>query len=464
MMFLAFFNTAWNSSTLLLVAEDVALTVCGWQRVYGPMASLSAHLLQDYESLRVIQQPDENEQQIIQSGAMEYNALVHGHGAPQTTRPPAVAFSTFSQASLAHGYSGGASTSALGLADSSFGNMPASSVNGRLRDSAMVRMETPLQMPGITVQQLYALQQKREEEQALKTANAIATLQAKLNQRLGPEYISQRPGPGGGVKLTYAEGWKIINLANEVFGFNGWSSSVSNLSVDFIDYNQESQRYNVGVTAVVRVTLRDGTSHEDVGYGLLENCKSKGMALDKCKKEAITDALKRTLRSFGNVLGNCLYDKDYIREVIKMKVPATKFESSELHRRKEFAGESSNAAPKGPIASTSNAPRTSMPPPPPPTRTPQNTITKPGPAVTNSAAASTSSTVNKPPASTSTATRTPDSIKRQGTDESLYAFGSDDDALFEGFSVGDETGSTILNLDQPSERSIVLEKRPAAPS
>lgn len=56
------------------------------------------------------------------------------------------------------------------------------------------------------------------------TALKIAALQAKLNQKLGPEYISQRPGPGGGMKLTYAEGWKIINLANEVFGSVGTSS------------------------------------------------------------------------------------------------------------------------------------------------------------------------------------------------------------------------------------------------
>jgi len=51
-----------------------------------------------------------------------------------------------------------------------------------------------------------------------ETTLKIAAIQAKLNQKLGPEYISQRPGPGGGPKLTYAEGWKIINLANEVFG------------------------------------------------------------------------------------------------------------------------------------------------------------------------------------------------------------------------------------------------------
>ncbi|GBE88751.1 hypothetical protein SCP_1401560 [Sparassis crispa] len=42
------------------------------------------------------------------------------------------------------------------------------------------------------------------------TAKRIATLQAKLDKKLGPEYISQRPGPGGGPKLTYAEGTFFI--------------------------------------------------------------------------------------------------------------------------------------------------------------------------------------------------------------------------------------------------------------
>lgn len=125
------------------------------------------------------------------------------------------------------------------------------------------------------------------EEMSEATAKKIASLQAKLNQKLGPEYISQRPGPGGGQKFTYAEGWKIINLANEVFGFNGWSSSLVNITTDFIDYGEESKRYTVGVTAIVRVTLRDGVYHEDVGYGMLENSKSKGMALDKVRNYKI---------------------------------------------------------------------------------------------------------------------------------------------------------------------------------
>ncbi|KAL5524236.1 CDC36 [Sanghuangporus sanghuang] len=168
------------------------------------------------------------------------------------------------------------------------------------------------------------------------SAQKIAMLQAKLDKKLGPEYISQRPGPGGNMKLTYAEGWKIINLANEVFGFNGWSSSIVNLNTDFIDYNEETKKFNVGVSAVIKVTLRDGVYHEDVGYGMLEGSRSKGAALDKCKKEAVTDGIKRALRNFGNLLGNCLYDKQYTQEIVKIKVPPAKFDKNALHRRPEF--------------------------------------------------------------------------------------------------------------------------------
>ncbi len=108
----------------------------------------------------------------------------------------------------------------------------------------------------------------------------IAALNVKLNRKLGPESIFQRPGLRGSQKLTYTEGWKIINLANEVLGFNGWSSNVVNLTTDYVD-RTENRRYSVGVTAVVRVTLREGAYHEDVGYGTIENSPSKGQAFDK---------------------------------------------------------------------------------------------------------------------------------------------------------------------------------------
>ncbi|KAI9624323.1 hypothetical protein H4Q26_016893 [Puccinia striiformis f. sp. tritici PST-130] len=156
-------------------------------------------------------------------------------------------------------------------------------------------------------------------------------LQSILSKQLGPEYLSTRPGAGGS-KLTYIEGWRVIALANEVFGYDGWSSETKSIEVDFVDQNPDG-RFNVGVSAVVKITIRkSGNFHEDVGYGKLENSKSKADALDKCKKEAVTDALKRTIRNFGNLLGNCLYNKDYLNNIKTMQAQKEKFMPSKLYR------------------------------------------------------------------------------------------------------------------------------------
>jgi DNA repair and recombination protein RAD52 len=67
------------------------------------------------------------------------------------------------------------------------------------------------------------------------TAVEIATLQAKLDQQLGPEFISSRGGPGGKT-VHYIQADKCINLANQVFGFNGWCSSIQRVDVDYVRF------------------------------------------------------------------------------------------------------------------------------------------------------------------------------------------------------------------------------------
>lgn len=67
------------------------------------------------------------------------------------------------------------------------------------------------------------------------TAKEIATLSSRLEKQLGPEYISSRPGAAG-QKVHYLAADKCINLANEVFGFNGWSSGIQNIQIDFVSY------------------------------------------------------------------------------------------------------------------------------------------------------------------------------------------------------------------------------------
>ncbi|KJR84584.1 DNA repair and recombination protein RAD52 [Sporothrix schenckii 1099-18] len=182
------------------------------------------------------------------------------------------------------------------------------------------------------------LQQQPAQRLSEYTAQEIATLQSRLEKQLGPEYLSARSGPSG-QKVHYIAAEKVITLANEVFGFNGWSSSIQNIQVDFVDEHPQTLKISVGLSVIVRVTLRDGTYHEDIGYGHIENCKGKAAAFEKAKKEGTTDALKRALRSFGNVLGNCIYDKKYVERVSKMKaVPVNKrtFAEQGLHRHADY--------------------------------------------------------------------------------------------------------------------------------
>lgn len=168
------------------------------------------------------------------------------------------------------------------------------------------------------------------------TALEIATLQSRLEKQLGPEYISSRSGPSG-QKVHYLAAEKCIQLANEVFGFNGWSSQIMDVTVDFVDENTTTGKVSLGLSVTIRVTLRDGTFHEDIGYGHMENSKGKAAAFEKAKKEGTTDGLKRALRNFGNVLGNCIYDKEYLKQVSKVKIQPAKWDPDNLHRHSTYA-------------------------------------------------------------------------------------------------------------------------------
>lgn len=48
----------------------------------------------------------------------------------------------------------------------------------------------------------------------------IAQIGDLLAKRLGPEFLSTRTG-GGNSKLTYIEGWRVLELANQIFGWDG---------------------------------------------------------------------------------------------------------------------------------------------------------------------------------------------------------------------------------------------------
>ena len=116
----------------------------------------------------------------------------------------------------------------------------------------------------------------------------------------------------GNVNLSYLEGFDIIETANKIFGYGNWSYNISKLEQVSQEVNQ-NQNNVLCYKAVISITVHDlqhskSVSREDVGFGT-GIAKTLADAHEGGAKEAVTDAIKRTLRSFGNQFGNSLYDK-----------------------------------------------------------------------------------------------------------------------------------------------------------
>eukprot|EP01130_Rhizamoeba_saxonica_P009058 TRINITY_DN367_c0_g1_i2.p1 TRINITY_DN367_c0_g1~~TRINITY_DN367_c0_g1_i2.p1 ORF type:complete len:108 (+),score=15.62 TRINITY_DN367_c0_g1_i2:249-572(+) len=104
-------------------------------------------------------------------------------------------------------------------------------------------------------------------------------------------------------------------MANEIFGENGWSSNVKILEQDFCE--EVNGRFNCSCSAIVRITLRDGTYHEDVGCGVTTNMETREKSIMVAKKKAVSDGIKRSIRQFGRALGSNLQQKSFIDSLPK---------------------------------------------------------------------------------------------------------------------------------------------------
>ena len=125
-----------------------------------------------------------------------------------------------------------------------------------------------------------------------------------LEEKLSTSHISKRSK--GSTSLSYIESHHAIREANRAFGFDGWSYDI----VDLVRVSEEKNangNHVIGYTARVRVRVGD-TSREDVGFGS-GIAKMQADAHEGATKEAISDAMKRALRTFGDIFGLALYDK-----------------------------------------------------------------------------------------------------------------------------------------------------------
>lgn len=142
-----------------------------------------------------------------------------------------------------------------------------------------------------------------------------------LSDKLDSKHV--KPPAKFGPKGDYLEGWHVIAEANRIFGFDGWSYEV--IEATCVAQNPrkigsgQNQRDGWGVTytAKVRVMVA-GTMREDFGAGHGYDV-DVGLAHESAIKEAVTDSLKRALRTFGNPFGLALYDKT--RENVEVSAP-----------------------------------------------------------------------------------------------------------------------------------------------
>lgn len=145
------------------------------------------------------------------------------------------------------------------------------------------------------------------------------TITPKLEAKLDPKHV--KPARSFGPKGDYIEGWHAMAEANRIFGFDGWSYEVTECACVFQGERAigKDKKPGFGVTYTAKVrAIVGGVIREDfgAGHGYDVDC---GLAHESAIKEAVTDALKRALRSFGNPFGLALYDKT--RENVGVDAP-----------------------------------------------------------------------------------------------------------------------------------------------
>ena len=162
-----------------------------------------------------------------------------------------------------------------------------------------------------------------------------------LAQPLDLGLVSQRKGRAGMI-YHYLEGHTVIDQANLIFGHGGWGyelvGDVTLRQMENVDSRTGEVKTSSAYSAPVRVTVAGAPSRTDVGFHAVAEETPEGH--DTALKGAVTDGMKRALRSFGVQFGNGLYGDqvDWSGEPRPERVPvqaATKPEKVQPNRSEE---------------------------------------------------------------------------------------------------------------------------------
>ena len=129
-----------------------------------------------------------------------------------------------------------------------------------------------------------------------------------LSQPIDPALVSQRKGRAGRT-FSYIEGHTAIDEANRVFGYGGWGfelvENVTLRRIETVDTQTGEVKVVNAYAAPVRVTVPGAPPRTDIGFHAVTDETADGH--ETALKGAVTDGMKRALRSFGERFGNGLY-------------------------------------------------------------------------------------------------------------------------------------------------------------
>ncbi len=129
-----------------------------------------------------------------------------------------------------------------------------------------------------------------------------------LRQSLETALVSQRKGRGG-KSFDYLEGHVVIDQANRIFGYGGWGyelvGDVTLRRIETVDTSTGEVKVSLGYSAPVRVTVAGALPRTDIGFNAVAEDNADGH--ETAIKGAVTDGMKRALRSFGVQFGNGFY-------------------------------------------------------------------------------------------------------------------------------------------------------------
>jgi DNA repair and recombination protein RAD52 len=162
-----------------------------------------------------------------------------------------------------------------------------------------------------------------------------------LDKKLDKRFVSDRKGASGR-KLSYLEGHDAIDQADRLFGYGNWGYEILACEQTVIMDILSGEAIGVAYKAKVRLTVRGCMPVDEVGSQPVsvasvqdhimtkrrKEANEKNQAIDEspfnafeislartiimeaheqAEKGAVTDAVKRALRTFGEQFGNGLY-------------------------------------------------------------------------------------------------------------------------------------------------------------